>query len=79
MLSEASTLQLKATKTDVLFRMLDSFNQDSVHVTVTWNLTNIAYCMSVFGLFHSSECHKEVYTTSIIYDCEILPNYSVYP
>ena len=58
-MSEASTLQLKATKTDVLFRMLDSFNQDSVHVTVTWNLTNIGYCIFI---------HNHLQSFTIIYN-----------
>lgn len=34
----AAKIQLKAGKCDVLFRMLDSFNQNSVHVTVTWKM-----------------------------------------
>ena len=37
-LAEAAKLQLKAAKTDVLFKMLDSFNKNSIQVTVTWNL-----------------------------------------
>lgn len=40
LLSDANKLQLKAAKTDVLFRMLDSFNRDSIQVTVTWTLVN---------------------------------------
>ena len=37
-LAEAAKLQLKAAKTDVLFKMLDSFNKNSIQVTVTWHL-----------------------------------------
>lgn len=38
LLAEAAKLQLKAAKTDVLFKMLDSFNKNSIQVTVTWQL-----------------------------------------
>lgn len=36
---------MKAGKCDVLFKMLDTFNQNSIHVTVTWKLMhNIGGC-----------------------------------
>ena len=38
LLAEAAKLQLKAAKTEVLFKMLDSFNKNSIQVTVTWEL-----------------------------------------
>ena len=31
-------MQLKAAKTDILFKMLDSFNKNSIQVTITWTL-----------------------------------------
>lgn len=37
-LERASVAQVKAGKCDLLFRMLDTFNQNSIHVTVTWYL-----------------------------------------
>lgn len=37
-LDRLSVIQVKAGKCDVLFKMLDSFNQNSIHVTVTWDL-----------------------------------------
>ena len=41
-ITEAAKLQLKAAKTDVLFKMLDSFNKNSIQVTVTWHLLDNA-------------------------------------
>ena len=38
LLDRAAQIQVKAGKCDVLFKMLDSFNQNSIHVTVTWKL-----------------------------------------
>lgn len=37
-LERVEVMQVKAGKCDVLFKMLDSFNQNSLHVTVTWRL-----------------------------------------
>lgn len=31
---------MKAAKSDIVFKMVDSFNQNSVHVTVTWKILN---------------------------------------
>lgn len=39
-LERATQLQVKAGKCDVLFKMLDSFNQNSIHCTVTWKLVH---------------------------------------
>ena len=38
LLDLATQLQIKAGKCDVLFKMLDSFNQNSIHCTITWRL-----------------------------------------
>lgn len=38
LLTEAAKLQLKAAKTDILFKMLDSFNKNSIQVTTRWTL-----------------------------------------
>ena len=35
-------LQMKAAKSDLVFRMVDSFNRNTVQVTVTWKLLNMA-------------------------------------
>ena len=35
---KAEQMQLRAGKCDMLFKMLDSFNQNALHVTVTWHL-----------------------------------------
>lgn len=37
-MEKAEQMQLKAGKCDMLFKMLDSFNQNALHVTVTWHL-----------------------------------------
>lgn len=40
LLADANQLQLRAEKSDIVFRMVDSFNRNALHVTVTWNLRN---------------------------------------
>ncbi len=32
---------MKAAKSDLVFRMVDSFNRNTVQATVTWKLTNV--------------------------------------
>ena len=38
MSEKAEQMQLKAGKCDMLFKMVDSFNQNALHVTMTWHL-----------------------------------------
>lgn len=38
-------LQMKAAKSDLVFKMVDSFNKNSVHVTVTWKILNTNKCI----------------------------------
>lgn len=40
LLADANQLQSRAEKSDIVFRMVDSFNRNALHVTVTWNLRN---------------------------------------
>ena len=40
LLDAAMKLQMKAAKSDLVFRMVDSFNRNTVQVTVTWTLIN---------------------------------------
>ena len=40
LLEAATKLQMKAAKSDLVFRMIDSFNRNTVQVTVTWTLKN---------------------------------------
>lgn len=42
LLESAMKLQMKAAKSDLVFRMVDSFNRNTVQVTVTWKLLNMA-------------------------------------
>ena len=46
LLTEAAKLQLKAAKTDILFKMLDSFNKNSIQVTTRWTLLD-----NMLGIF----------------------------
>ena len=41
LLESARKLQMKAAKSDLVFRMVDSFNRNTVQATVTWKLTNV--------------------------------------
>lgn len=43
LLADANQLQLRAEKSDIVFRMVDSFNRNALHVTVTWNLRNSSF------------------------------------
>ena len=38
-------LQMKAAKSDLVFKMVDSFNKNTVHVTVTWKILNTNKCI----------------------------------
>ena len=38
MSEKAEQMQLKAGKCDMLFKMVDSFYQNALHVTMTWHL-----------------------------------------
>ena len=40
LLEAAMKLQMKAAKSDLVFRMVDSFNRNTVQATVTWMLVN---------------------------------------
>ena len=40
LIRDADHLQIKAEKSDVVFRMVDTFNRNTIHVTVTWQLKN---------------------------------------
>ena len=40
LLEAAMKLQMKAAKSDLVFRMVDSFNRNTVQATVTWMLLN---------------------------------------
>lgn len=40
LIRDADHLQSKAEKSDVVFRMVDTFNRNTIHVTVTWQLKN---------------------------------------
>jgi singapore isolate B (sub-type 7) whole genome shotgun sequence assembly, scaffold_0 len=41
---DADVLQSRAEKSDMVFRMVDSFNRNTIHATVTWNLKNNSLC-----------------------------------
>lgn len=45
LIKAALKLQMKAAKSDLMFRMVNSFNENSVHVTVTWKILNHNQCM----------------------------------
>lgn len=40
LIADADVLQSRAEKSDMVFRMVDSFNRNTIHATVTWNLNN---------------------------------------
>lgn len=41
---DADLLQSRAEKSDMVFRMVDTFNRNTIHVTVTWSLKNNSLC-----------------------------------
>ena len=45
LLEAAMKLQMKAAKSDLVFKMVDSFNKNTVHVTVTWKILNTNKCI----------------------------------
>ena len=47
LLNAAMKLQMKAAKSDLMFRMVDSFNQNTVHVTVAWRILNKSQSLSL--------------------------------
>ena len=53
LLTEAAKLQLKAAKTDILFKMLDSFNKNSIQVTTRWTLLD--NMLGILGFFLSPQ------------------------
>lgn len=40
LIAAAKRLQMKAAKSDLVFRMVESFNRNTVQATVTWHLHN---------------------------------------
>ena len=40
LMQDADHLQLRAEKSDILFRMVDTFNRNTIHVTTSWLLKN---------------------------------------
>ncbi|KAK8820543.1 hypothetical protein WA577_006603 [Blastocystis sp. JDR] len=57
LLESARKLQMKAAKSDLVFRMVDSFNRNTVQATVTWKLTNVfkekKASLNVLPYFHT--------------------------
>ena len=56
LLERAAQIQVKAGKCDVLFKMLDSFNQNSIHVTVTWKLMHNVGSKALFFVKDGGSC-----------------------
>ena len=44
LMKDAMHLQSKAEKSDLLFKMVEDFNNNTIHVTITWQLVN-----NIFG------------------------------
>lgn len=45
-MKDAMHLQSKAEKSDLLFKMVEDFNKNTIHVTITWQLVNNIFGMS---------------------------------
>ena len=77
LIKAAKKLQMKAAKSDIVFKMVDSFNQNSVHVTVTWKILNTSNRTFSFELLIFSRNEHTKWTTWSFYYQSFLSKYII--
>ena len=78
LMNAAMKLQMKAAKSDLILRMVDSFNANSVHVTVDWRISSNSSCMVFHDCLMVSIDKFIECITWIIHNQSLLSEYYVF-
>ena len=78
LMNAAMKLQMKAAKSDLILRMVDSFNANSVHVTVDWRISSNSSCVCFHDCLMNSVDELFECFAWTIHDQSLLSQYYVF-